>query len=473
MTIKLREMDGGTIDITPEAFQSFKSGFRGPVLTPDDAAYEESRRIWNAMIDRHPGLIARCTGTADVVQAVRFANQHRLLVSVRGGGHNIAGLAVCEGGFMIDLSLLRGVWVDPARRTARAQAGCTLGDVDRETQLHGLAAVLGFVSATGIAGLTVGGGFGYLTRRHGWTCDNLVSMEVVTADAAVLRVSADENEDLFWALRGGGGNFGIVTSFEYHLFPVGPEILGGAIAWRGEDAKMVLDAYREFSAAAPRELTSVAVLRTAPPAPWLPKEIHGKPIAAVFVCHSGTAEAGEAALARLRKCGNPVADIVTRRPYTQMQSLLDATQPKGRRYYWKSHYLPGIGHDMVQLAVDHAGRIPSPHSAILLFQIQGALGELPAGHSPAGNRDAAYVLNIAGSWEKPDDDTVNLKWVRDCFEATRPCSTGGTYVNFLTEEEGADRIAAAYGGPILDRLAILKRKYDPGNLFRHTKGVTG
>ncbi len=288
MTIKLREMDGGTVDLSPEALQSFKSAFRGQVLTPDDAAYDESRRIWNAMIDRHPGLIARCTGTVDVVQAVRFALQHRLLVSVRGGGHNIAGLAVCEGGLMIDLSLLRGVWVDPARRTARAQAGCTLADVDRETQLHGLAAVLGFVSATGIAGLTVGGGFGYLTRRHGWTCDNLVSMEVVTADAEVLQVSADENEDLFWALRGGGGNFGIVTSFEYRLFPVGPEVLGGAIVWRGEDATMVIDAYREFSAAAPRELTSVAVLRIAPPAPWLPKEIHGKPIAAIFVCHSGS-----------------------------------------------------------------------------------------------------------------------------------------------------------------------------------------
>ena len=377
MTIKLREMDGGTIDITPEAFQSFKSGFRGPVLTPDDAAYEESRRIWNAMIDRHPGLIARCTGTADVVQAVRFANQHRLLVSVRGGGHNIAGLAVCEGGFMIDLSLLRGVWVDPARRTARAQAGCTLGDVDRETQLHGLAAVLGFVSATGIAGLTVGGGFGYLTRRHGWTCDNLVSMEVVTADAAVLRVSADENEDLFWALRGGGGNFGIVTSFEYHLFPVGPEILGGAIAWRGEDAKMVLDAYREFSAAAPRELTSVAVLRIAPPAPWLPKEIHGKPIAAVFVCHSGTVGGGEALLAPLRKCGqsggrhrhaaalHADAEPARRDAAQGATLLLEVALPAGHR--------PRHGLD---LAVDHAGRIPSPHSAILLFQIQGALGEL-------------------------------------------------------------------------------------------------
>ncbi len=473
MTIRLAAMDGRAVEISPEVLQSFKAGFRGPVLTPDDAAYEESRRIWNATIDRHPGLIVRCTGTVDVVQAVRFAHQHRLLVSVRGGGHNIAGLAVCEGGLMIDMSLLRGVWVDPASRTARAQAGCTLTDVDRETQLHGLAAVLGFVSATGIAGLTVGGGFGYLTRRHGWTCDTLVSMEVVTADAAVLRVSADENEDLFWALRGGGGNFGIVTSFEYRLFPVGPEILGGAIAWRGEDARMVLDAYRAFSAAAPRELTSVAVLRIAPPAPWLPKEIHGKPIAAIFICHSGNAGEGEEALTALRKLGDPVADIITRRPYTQMQSLLDATQPKGRRYYWKSHYLPRIGPEMIRLAVDHAGRIASPHSAILLFQIQGALGELPAEHSPAGNRDAAYVLNIAGSWEKPDDDAVNVKWARDCFEATRSCSTGGTYINFLTEEEGADRIEAAYGRSTLDRLAALKRKYDPDDFFRHTKRISG
>jgi FAD/FMN-containing dehydrogenase len=473
MTIRLAGMDGGAVEVAPEALQSFKAAFRGTVLTPDDATYDESRSIWNAMIDRRPGLIARCTGTVDVVQAVRFARQHRLLVSVRGGGHNIAGLAVCEGGLMIDMSLLRGVWVDPARRTARAQAGCTLADVDRETQLHGLAAVLGFVSATGIAGLTVGGGFGYLSRRHGWTCDTLVSMEVVTADAAVLRVSADENEDLFWALRGGSGNFGIVTSFEYRLFPVGPEILGGAIAWRGEDTRMVLDAYRAFSAAAPRELTSVAVLRIAPPAPWLPKEVHGKPIAAIFVCHSGKAGEGEDALAALRKLGNPVADIIARRPYTQMQSLLDATQPKGRRYYWKSHYLPRIGPEMIQLAVDHAGRIASPHSAILLFQIQGALGELPAGHSPAGNRDAAYVLNIAGAWEKPDDDVVNVKWARECFEATRSCSTGGAYINFLTEDEGADRIEAAYGRSTLDRLAALKRKFDPDDLFRHNKRISG
>ncbi len=472
MTIQLTTLGGSAAEIQPDALLAFKAGFKGAVLTRDDAAYDETRAIWNAMIDRKPGLIARCTGTADVVQAVRFARQHKLLVSVRGGGHNIAGLAVCDGGLMIDLSPMKGVWVDPAARTARAQAGCTLGDVDRETQLHGLAAVLGFVSATGIAGLTVGGGFGYLTRRHGWTCDNLVSMEVVDAEGKVLRASAGEAADLFWALRGGGGNFGIVTSFEYRLHPVGPEILGGAIAWHGKDAKLVLDAYRTFSAAAPRELTSVAVLRTAPPAPWLPKEVHGQPIVAIFVCHSGKIEDGEALLAPLRKLGTPVADIVTRRPYTQMQSLLDATQPKGRRYYWKSHYLAGITPALIDLAAEHAGRIASPHSAILLFQIQGALGELSSGYSPAGNRDAAYVLNIAGAWEKPEDDAVNMKWAKDCFEATRSCSTGGVYINFLTEEEGADRIEAAYGRTLLDRLAALKQRYDPDDFFRHTKRVS-
>jgi FAD/FMN-containing dehydrogenase len=469
---QLRTLDGGTAEISLEELQAFKTGFRGAVLTADDPAYEETRKIWNAMIDRRPGLIARCTGTVDVVQAVRLARKHRLLVAVRGGGHNIAGLAVCEGGLMIDLSSMRGVWVDPAGGTARAQAGCTLGDVDRETQLHGQAALLGFVSTTGIAGLTVGGGFGYLTRRHGYTCDNLLSMEVVTADARVLRVSDRENQDLFWALRGGSGNFGIVTSFEYRLFPVGPEILGGAIAWRGEDAKQVLETYREFSAAAPRELTSVAALRIAPPAPWLPKEMHGKPIAAIFICHTGKVEDGEALVAPLRKLGQPVADIVTRRPYTQMQSLLDATQPKGRRYYWKSHYLSQLSRETDDIAIAHAARIASPHSAILLFQVQGAMNELAADHSPAGNRDAAYILNIAGSWEKPEDDAANIKWARDCFEASRPFSTGGTYINFLTEEEGADRIEAAYGRANLEKLAAIKRKYDPEDLFRHTKRVS-
>jgi FAD/FMN-containing dehydrogenase len=473
MTIELRAADGGVVQVSPEILQAFKAGFRGAVLAPDAPEYEETRKIWNAMIDRRPGLIVRCTGTTDVVAAVRFARQHQFLLSVRGGGHNIAGLAVCDGGLMIDLSLMKGVWVDPQARIARAQAGCTLGDLDRETQLHALAAVMGFVSATGIAGLTVGGGFGYLTRRHGWTCDNVVSMEVVTAEGKVVRAAADENAELFWSLRGGSGNFGIVTSFEYKLFPVGPEILGGAVAWRAEDAKDVLTFFREFTTKTPRETTCVAALRIAPPAPWLPKEMHGKPIVAVFVCHSGNIEEGEKILAPLRTLGRPVADIVMRRPYTQMQSLLDATQPKGRRYYWKSHYLPAIDSKLIDVTIEHAAKLRSPHSAILLFQLQGALNELPAEHSPAGNRDAAFVLNIAGSWETAEDDAANVRWAREAFEATRTFSTGGTYINFLTEEEAGPRIEAAYGRANLDRLATLKRRFDPDNLFRHTKSVAG
>jgi FAD/FMN-containing dehydrogenase len=471
MAIELRAADGGVVQLAQEIVQTFKAGFRGPVLAPDAPEYEETRKVWNAMIDRRPGLIVRCTGTQDVVNAVRFARQHRFLVSVRGGGHNIAGLAVCDGGLMIDLSLMKGVWVDVNGRTARAQAGCTLGDVDRETQLHGLAAVLGFVSTTGIAGLTTGGGFGYLTRRLGWTCDNLVSMEVVTAEGKVMRAAADENADLFWALRGGSGNFGIVTSFEYKLYPVGPEILGGAIAWRAQDAKAVLDFYREFSAKAPRETTIVAGLRIAPPAPWLPKEVHGQPIVVMFVCHTGDVEQGEKIVAPLRAFGKPVADIIMRRPYAQMQALLDATQPKGRRYYWKSHYLAGIDAKAVDVVIEHASRIKSPHSAILVFQLQGALAELPAGHSPVGNRDAGYVLNVAASWENAADDASNVRWAKDAFEATQRFSTGGVYVNFLTEDEGRDRIEAAYGKATLAQLAALKAKYDSDNLFRHTKSV--
>jgi FAD/FMN-containing dehydrogenase len=471
MTLELSALDGGRAAIAPDALAAFRAAFRGAIIAPADPGYDEARAIWNAMIDRRPGLIARCTGTADVLEAVRFARRHGVLSSVRGGGHNIAGLAVSEGGLMIDLSGLRGVWVDAARRTARAQPGCTLGDLDRETQVHGLAAVLGFVSATGIAGLTVGGGFGYLTRKYGWTCDTVTSMEVVDANGELVRASADENPDLFWALRGGGGNFGIVTSFEYRLFPVGPEILGGAIAWRGEDANEVLRAYREVTAKAPRELTCVATLRNAPPAPWLPKEIHGKPIVAVFACHTGDPAQGEQLLAGLRKAVKPVADTVTRRPYAQMQSLLDATQPKGRRYYWKSHYLAGVDDGLIDAVMEHAGRIRSPHSAILVFQVGGALGELPADHSPVGNRNAAYVLNITGSWEKAGDDAANIDWARGCFEATRAFSTGGTYVNFLTEEEGSDRVLAAYGARNLGRLGKIKRERDPANFFRHAKGI--
>ena len=470
--VAIRTLDGGSCNIDADVLQAFRAGLRGTVIAPEAPDYEDARKIWNGMIDRRPALIVRCTGAADVAHAVRFARQRGLLISVRGGGHNIAGLAVAEGGMMIDCSPMRGVWVDARQQRARAQAGCLLGDVDRETQAHGLAAVLGFVSATGVAGLTVGGGFGYLTRRYGWTCDNVSAMDVVTAEGEQVRASASENPELFWALRGGGGNFGIVTSFEYVLHPVGPEILGGPIAWRGEDAGAVLEFFREYAAQAPRELTLVAVLRKAPPAPWLPKEVHGQNICAVFVCWSGTIAEGEAALAPLRRFGKPVADAIARRPYAQMQSLLDATQPKGRRYYWKSHYLAGIAPQAVPIAVERMNALTSPHSGFIFFQIGGALNELPDGHSPAGNRDATFALNIAAAWESPADDAANIRWARDGFEAMKPHATGGIYVNFQTEDEGRASIEAAYGKANLARLAELKSRFDPQTLFGHTKRVS-
>jgi FAD/FMN-containing dehydrogenase len=320
--------------------------------------------------------------------------------------------------------------------------------------------------------LTVGGGFGYLTRRHGWTCDNVVAMSVVNAEGRLLRASADENPELFWALRGGGGNFGIVTSFDYRLHPVGPSILGGALAWRGEDARQILEAYREISARASRDLTVVAIVRKAPPAPWLPATVHGKPIVALFLAQCAS-DADDSLIQELRAVLPPIADTVMRRPYVQMQSLLDATQPRGRRYYWKSHYLADIDDGLIDVIASRAAGIPSPHSGIILFQIGGALNDQAPGHSPAGNRDASYVLNISSAWERPEDDAVNRAWARECFEAARGYATGGTYLNFLTEEEGGPRIVDAYGPENLRRLGELKRKLDPSNLFRHTKAVTG
>jgi FAD/FMN-containing dehydrogenase len=456
--------------VTGAPIDALRPRLRGPLLVPGDSGFDDARSVWNAMIDRRPAGIARCLGVADVVAGVTFARDNGVELSIKGGGHNIAGLAVCDGGLMLDMSLMRGVWVDPAARTARAQAGCLLGDVDRETQVHGLAAVLGFVSNTGIAGLTLGGGFGYLTRRFGWSCDNVVSIDLVTAEGRVVRASERENSALFWGLRGGGGNFGVATSFEYALYPVGPEVVAGAIAWRAEEAPEVLAMYCALSAKAPPDLTCVALMRLAPPAPWLPKEIHGKPIVALFVCHSGAVTEGEKLVAPIKAFRAPVGDIIQRRPYVSQQSLIDATQPKGRRYYWKSEYLPRLEPELLAQVIEHARRIVSPHSAIVLFALDGALNRLPAGHSPVGNRDAASVLNITASWEKAGEDAANIEWARGAWRDMRRFSTGGTYVNFLTEEEGDERIRAAYGTSHA-RLAALKSTWDPDNLFRTNKNI--
>jgi FAD/FMN-containing dehydrogenase len=457
-------------DLQKEMLAELQSNIRGTILTESDANYESTRSIWNAMIDRRPAGIIQCIGVQDVLEAVKFARSNKLLLSIKGGGHNISGLAVCDGGLMLDMSLMRGVWVDTNKRTAHAQAGCLLGDVDRETQVHGLAAVLGFVSNTGIAGLTLGGGFGYLTRRYGWTSDNVLSMDVVTADGRVVRASEKENTDLFWGLRGGGGNFGVVTGFEYKLYPVGPEIMAGAIAWRVEDAGAVLEMYNLLIEQAPPELTCAAALRIAPPAPWLPEDIHGKPIVVLFVCHTGSIEEGEKVVAPIKAFGSPVGDVVQSRPYVSQQSLVDATQPKGRRYYWKSEYLPKLQPEMLSKVIEHAGRIISPHSAIFLFPIDGTLNQLAENHSPVGNRDAALVLNITSSWEKAEDDQANIDWARAAWQDMRSFSTGGTYINFLTEEEGDNRIQAAYGAN-LERLVEIKTKWDSENLFRVNKNI--
>lgn len=444
---------------------------RGPLLAPGKAGFDDARSIWNGMIDRHPALIAQCLGVADVVACVGFAREHDVPLAIKGGGHNIAGLAVCDDGLVLDMSLMRGVRVDPPSLTAHAQGGCLLGDVDRETQLHALAASLGFVSNTGIAGLTLGGGFGYLTRRFGWTSDNVRSMDVVTANGEVVRASERENADLFWGLRGGGGNFGVVTNFEYALHPLGPEVFAGAVAWTADSTPQVLEMYRKLASEAPPELTCVVALRLAPPAPWIRKEVHGKPIVVLFLCHSGPVEEAETLLAPVKAFGSPVGDILQRRSYVSQQTLLDATQPKGRRYYWKSEFLPEVTPALIDRAIAHAEHLISPHSAIVLFQLDGALNRLPESHSAVGNRDACFVLNITSAWDGAADDAANVEWARATWRDLRRFSTGGTYVNFLTEEEGAERIQAAYGANH-QRLVDVKTAWDPENLFRANKNIT-
>jgi FAD/FMN-containing dehydrogenase len=465
-----KTMEGREIDLQQATLDSLRTRLKGPVLVPGDAGYDESRTVWNAMIDRTPALVVRCLGAADVIACVQFAREHHLLLCIKGGGHNIAGLATADGALMLDLSLMRGVWVDAKRKIARAQAGCLLGDLDRETQVHGLATVLGFVSMTGIAGLTLGGGFGYLTRRWGWTTDNVAGMDIVTAGARLVRATGEENPDLFWALRGGGGNFGVVTGIDYALHPVGPEVVGGIVAWPASEAPRVLELYRTLAGAAPPELTLVAFMRPAPPAPWLPRDMHGKPIVAILACHSGKPEDGEKAVAPIKSFGAPVGDVLVRRPYAQVQALLDGTQPKGRRYYWKSEYLARIEPELCEKFIAHAAKIRSPHSAMILFQIDGALNRLENDHSPVGNRDARYVLNIGGAWEQAAGDAENIAWVREAWNDLKAFSTGGTYINFLTQDEGPERIEAALGKG-LPRLAEIKSRWDPENVFRTNRNI--
>ncbi len=455
--------------ITDEsALDSLIGSVRGEVIRTGDPGYDEVRTVWNAMIDKRPGVILRCSGVADVIQAVRFAREHELLVSIRGGGHNVAGLALCDDGLLIDLSRMKGVHVDTQRRIVRAQPGATLGDLDHETQAFGLAVSAGIVTTTGIAGLTVGGGFGWITPKYGLTIDNLLSADVVTAEGELVKASPNDNPDLFWGIRGGGGNFGIVTSFEYQAHPVGPTVFSGVIAHPMEKAREVLSLVRDFIVDAPEELTVIPVLRIAAPSPLLPQELHGKPVILVLACYIGPLEEGDRVFRRLRDFGAPAADTLGPHLFTAHQSILDANFPAGRNYYWKSEDLPPLSDAAIDTIVAHAENITSPYSAVGLFQLGGAASRVPEDACAYSHRNARHALNISASWTDEDSDK-HIAWARDFDTAMQPY-TVGVYVNFLSNE-GQDRVKAAYGPGKYERLVALKRKYDPTNFFRVNQNI--
>jgi FAD/FMN-containing dehydrogenase len=462
-----------TPSLSPEtsAIDEVGGSFRGELLLPTSPGYDTVRRIWNGAIDRRPAFIARCTGVADVVAAVRFARERDLLVAVRAGGHGVAGHAVCDGGLMIDLSPMKGIRVDPQARTARAQAGVLWGELDRETQLHGLATVGGIVTHTGIAGLTLGGGIGWLMRRYGATVDNLLSVDLVTADGELTTASETVNPDLFWGLRGGGGNFGIVTSFEYRLHPVGPTVLAGPIFHPLEDAAQVLRFYREFAAAAPDELTTVFELSVAPPIPALPQEFHGRQIVMVGACYAGRPDDGIGVVRALKEFGRPIADFLEPKPYLALQSMFDPLVPHGWHRYWKAVELPPLTDGAIDTLVEHAPAPTSPRSYCIVFQLGGALNRVGVDDTAFGQREAAHNVNINAVWTEDDPEPErHIAWARDFFDALQPHTSGRVYVNFLGDE-GQDRVRAAYGERTYERLARLKRIYDPTNLFRLNQNI--
>jgi FAD/FMN-containing dehydrogenase len=416
------------------------------------------------MVDRHPALVVRAAGAADVLHTVRFARDHGLLLAVRGGGHQIAGHAVAEGGLLLDLSPMKSVRVDPTARRAQVEPGVTLGEFDRETQAFALTTPTGINSTTGIAGLTLGGGFGWISRKFGMTVDNLVSADVVTADGELRRASADANPDLFWAIRGGGGNFGVVTSFEFKLHPLGPEVLSGLVVHPLAEGVKLLPAYRRIADKAPDELTVWAVLRNAPPMPFLPENFHGKGMMAFAACWCGDMAAGEKALAELRGLGNPVADVVSPHPFAGWQAALDPLLEPGARNYWKSHDFMELPDGLIDVLASAAGNLPGPECEIFIGHLGGAVARVPVGATAYPQRSAHFLMNVHTRWRDPADDRKCMAWARALFDAAAPYSAGSVYVNFMPEDE-ADRLEGAYGQNI-GRLAEVKAAYDPSNLFR-------
>lgn len=460
------------VSLEDAAVRDLRGEVRGTVVVPGDPAYDQARAVWNGAIDRRPAVIVRARGVADVLAAVRFGRDRELTVAVRGGGHNVAGFGTCDDGIVIDLSPMKGVQVDPAAPAVRAEGGVLWGELDHETQAFGLATTGGLVSSTGIAGFTLGGGIGWLMRKHGLAADNLLAADVVTADGALVRASEHDNADLLRGLRGGGGNFGIVTSFEYALHRVGPTVYGGAIFHPADRAADLLRFYATWTQSLPDELTTMVAFLSAPPEPFIPTELHGTPMIAVACCYLGSADDGAAAISALRAFAPPTADVVGPIPYTALQGMFDATAPHGIHAYWKTHYLPELSGDSVDTLVDCAGRLSElfPLSAVHLHHLEGAVRGQPAGGSVFSHRAPRFVLNLVGQWTGGDAAAAHVGWVRDSWDAMRPHGTGDPYLNFLGDE-GRDSIRAAYGEDTFARLAALKKQYDPTNLFRLNQNI--
>jgi FAD/FMN-containing dehydrogenase len=449
--------------------QTFGKTLHGELMLPNDPGYDAGRRVWNGMIDRHPAVIAWCADEHDVIKSVDFARAHRLLVAVRGGGHNVAGNAVCDNGIVIDLSRMKKIEVNAAARIARAQAGLTWGELDRATQAHALATTGGIVSRTGIAGLTLGGGIGWLMRKFGVTCDNLNSATVVTADERIVTTSVEENQDLFWGIRGGGGNFGIVTEFTYRLHEVGP-VLGGTVYYPAERCRDVLRFYREYIAAIPDELSMMFAYMAVPPNPTVYKLLRGGPAAAIHACYVGPLETGEKVLMPLRQFGPPLLDTMKAMPYIELQAMLDPGAPPYQLNYWKSSHLKVLNNEAIEVLARYSSAITSPLSQVHLQHMEGAVRRTGEDEMAFSHRNALCALNIVTKWEDARESEKHIQWTRDFEAAMRPFSTGGVYVNFLGEE-GEDRVRAAYGPGKYARLAALKKKYDPTNFFRMNQNI--
>jgi FAD/FMN-containing dehydrogenase len=450
------------------AFGELRGKFRGQLVRPGDAPYDANRALWNGSIDRRPAVVARCAGVADVIAAVGFARRAGLVTAVRGGGHSFPGLSSCDGGMVIDLGLMKGIRVDPGARVARVQAGVLLGELDHETQAFGLAVPSGIVSHTGLSGLTLGGGIGWLMRKYGLTIDQLLSVDLITADGEFVRASETENSDLFWGLRGGGGNFGVVTEFEFRLQPVGPTVLGGPVFWPIEQAAKLLRFYREWLAEAPDEVMNIVVQRKAPPLAVVPSELHGKPVIVVACCYGGSVDEGERVLRPLRTFGSPVLDLCTPKPFLAHQAMFDPSFPHGRRYYLRSCDVLELHDDVIDIAIEWASRIKSPLSTFSIWQMGGAVAR-PTEDTAFTGRNAGHAINITGVTEGADGFDEERAWVRNAWSALEPYHTS-VYVNHLMAE-GEERIRQAYGPQTYDRLKRLKQRYDPDNFFRLNQNI--